>query len=336
MNFLALLILLMFGTAASSAQTAFELKGIFGASLPAPWLRERSLMEDRRIELGQLLYFDPRLSGRGQISCNSCHKASGFGVDGERFSLGDNGKATRRNSPSTFNAYLHGVQFWDGRAGSVEEQAKEPLLAAGEMGMGDETALVTRLRRIPGYRERFGAAFPDDGESLTLESVVRAIGAFQRMLSTPGRFDEFLDGNSEALTQVEQSGLVKFVMHGCANCHYENLVGGMKMQRLGLFEPWPNQNDQGRFEVTGDSNDRMLFKVASLRNVARTAPYFHDSLVDRLEEAIVLMGRHQLGKELIREDVDDIAAFLKSLTGAVPDWLTQDPILPGDPAASTE
>ncbi len=281
------------------------------------WPESRTKVENARIELGRLLYFDKRLSRDDSVSCNSCHDTLRYGVDGLRFSKGIDEHLTPRHSPSTFNAFLYSSQFWDTRAETVEEQAKGPILAKGEMGMPSEDAVVKKLMSIDGYESLFKQAFPNDTPALTFDNLANAIGAYERVLISPGRFDQFVNGDVNALTTEEKKGFITFNTVGCMTCHYENALGGLNSQKLGLIEPWPNQKDQGRFESTGQEHDRMVFKVCSLRNVAETAPYFHDGSVETLKEAIRLMAKHQLGIELKENEVNEIETFLKCLTGTV-------------------
>lgn len=288
---------------------------IFGKPLEEIKLDSLSKLQKEKVHLGKLLYFEKRLSKDNSISCNSCHDTTKFGVDGEKFSVGFKNHLTGRNSPTSFNAFLHISQFWDGRAKDVEEQAKGPILAAGEMAMPSAEAVVAKLKKIDGYHELFKAAFPDAKDPLTYDNVGKAIGAYERLFVTPSRFDKALGGDKDALTKKEYSGLSKFVSNGCIACHTGNLLGGNMYQKLGLVEAWPNQKDQGRFDLTKKPEDKMMFKVPSLRNIAKTGPYFHDGSAKDLVTAIKLMGKHQLGKEISDQDAKEIEVFLKSLTG---------------------
>lgn len=281
-----------------------------------------------RVELGRLLYHDARLSKNQQISCNTCHTLTRWGVDGEPTSPGHKGQRGARNSPTVLNAAGHFVQFWDGRAKDVEEQAKGPVLNPVEMAMPDAAAVEKVLRSIPGYRPLFEKAFPGEAEPVTFDNMAVAIGAFERTLVTPSRFDTFLAGDDSALSAEEKQGLVLFVQTGCTTCHAGAYLGGQMFQKAGLVKPWPNQKDPGRFEVTKNEADRMLFKVPSLRNVAKTAPYFHDGSVAKLDEAVKMMASHQLGRELSDEDTRAILAFLESLTGDIPPAWREAPKLP--------
>ena len=289
--------------------------GIFGQPLEEINPDSFSEVDQSVIKLGKLLYFEKRLSKDNSISCNSCHDTTKFGVDGTKFSTGFKNHLTGRNSPTSFNAFMHVSQFWDGRAKDVEEQAKGPILAGGEMAMPSAEAVVAKLKGIDGYPELFQKAFPNSKNPLTYDNVGKAIGAYERLFVTPSRFDKALAGEKSALTKEEYSGLSKFVSNGCVACHSGNLLGGMMYQKLGSAKAWPNQKDQGRFQLTKKPEDKMMFKVPSLRNIEKTGPYFHDGSADTLIEAIKMMGKHQLGREISDKDAKEIETFLKTLTG---------------------
>ena len=267
------------------------------------------------VELGRTLYHEKRLSRDNSISCNSCHDTKAFGVDGQKFSVGFNNHLTGRNSPTSFNAFMHVSQFWDGRAPTVEEQAKGPILAGGEMAMPSAEAVVKKINGIKGYKDLFEAAFPNSSPAITYDNVGKAIGAYERLFVTPSKFDKLLAGELSALNEKQKRGLKKFVTSGCVTCHTGNLLGGNIYQKLGLVKPWPNQKDQGRFAITKKEQDKMFFKVPSLRNIEKTGPYFHDGSSEKLSEAVEVMARHQLGREFSKEEISDIVAFLKTLTG---------------------
>jgi cytochrome c peroxidase len=284
-----------------------------------------------RIDLGRQLFFDKRLSKDGDLSCNSCHQLDKYGVDGEPTSPGTQGQRGRRNSPTVYHAGGEFTSFWDGRAANVEEQAKGPILNPIEMGMPSGDAVVAVIAKIPGYVAAFQAAFPDERAPLTYDNLGRAIGAFERRLVTPGRWDRYLAGDHSALAPDEIAGLKIFTDIGCITCHTGEFVGGSMFQKAGFVKPWPNQRDRGRYELTKRDADDMMFKVPSLRNVARTAPYFHDGSVATLSEAVRMMARHQLGEELTDEETRVVVAWLGSLTGTLPTALIKEPVLPPDP-----
>lgn len=288
------------------------------------------------ISLGRLLYFDPRMSLSQTLSCNSCHRVDRAGVDGERFSKGHQGKLGGRNSPTVFNAAGQIAQFWDGRAPTVEEQAKGPVLNPVEMAMPDPAYVLTVLRSIPGYVTAFAAAFPGEADPISYDNFGRAVGAFERGLTTPTRFDQLLAGRDDALNAEERAGLAQFIASGCSGCHSGPLVGGGMFMKLGLMRPYANTADGGRFEVTKNEADRYYFKVPSLRNVTRTAPYFHDGSIAELSTAIKEMGRLQLNVELSAEQIASITKFLETLSGdppaaelVIPAQLPSGPTTPG-------
>ncbi|MDH3899481.1 MAG: c-type cytochrome [Gammaproteobacteria bacterium] len=269
-----------------------------------------------RIALGKKLYFEKRLSINDTQSCASCHRLEdGFaGVDNLPVSPGAEGEPGTRNSPTVLNAGWQDSQFWDGRAEDLAEQAKEPIINPIEMGMPDEQAVEEKLRGIAEYRDAFTSAFPGDDPAITYQNTVEAIAAFERTLITPGRFDDFMNGDADALSEAEQRGLKTFIKIDCNSCHDGKLVGGETNEPLGKENPYENQSDQGIYELTKDENDRMFFKVAPLRNVALTAPYFHDGKISTLDEAVRTMGKLQLDEELTDQQVSDITSFLKTLT----------------------
>ena len=298
------------------------------AALPATFENPVNPLTDAKIALGQMLYHEPRLSKGGQLACNSCHQLDHFGVDGKPTSTGDKGQLGGRNSPTVLNAAGHFAQFWDGRAADVEAQAKGPILNPVEMAMESSETVVAALKAIPGYVTAFQAAFPGQADPVTYDNLGLAIGAFERKLVTPSKLDKFLGGDDAALTDAEKAGAREFIDAGCTACHTGVLVGGGMYQKAGLVKPWPNQKDLGRFEVTKKDADKLFFKVPSLRNIAKTAPYFHDGSVATLEEAITMMADHQLGKTLTAAQVSSIATFLNALTGELPVALQTAPKLP--------
>ncbi|HXV36007.1 MAG TPA: cytochrome c peroxidase [Myxococcota bacterium] len=299
---------------------------VFGV-LPAEATNPDNAVTPEKLALGRMLYYDVRLSKNHDLSCNSCHLLDRAGVDGEPTSSGHRGQRGARNSPSVYNAALHFVQFWDGRAANVEEQAKAPILNPVEMAMPSEQAVVETLRSIPGYAPLFRAAFPEDGDPITYDNLARAIGAFERRLLTPAPFDAFIAGDDGALNDEQLAGLDAFFSAGCIACHQGAAIGGGMYQKLGVIKPYPT-DDPGRAAISGDEADRQLFKVPSLRNVARTAPYLHDGSVPDLEAMIRIMAEYQLGIPIDDTQVRRIAAFLDSLSGSVDAALIAQPELP--------
>jgi cytochrome c peroxidase len=285
-------------------------------------------LTEAKINLGRMLYYENRLSKGEKLSCNSCHMLDKYGQDNLPFSPGHEGKVGGRSSPSTYNAAIHIAQFWDGRAPSVEEQAKGPVLNPGEMGMPSADFVVEVLKSIPGYVEAFKAAFPGEADPITYNNFGKAVGAFERKLVTPSRWDDYLKGNKEALTAEESKGFETFAKAGCVTCHNGPAVGGMMYQKLGLVKAWPELKDQGRFEATKVETDKFYFKVPSLRNITETGPYLHDGSVKTLEEMVSKMGEYQLGKSLTSEETASIVTFLKSLKGEIPADYIAKPKLP--------
>jgi len=290
-------------------------KGIFGV-LPADAPNPANPITPEKVTLGRMLFYEPRITLSRKLSCNSCHGLDTYGVDNQPTSVGHEGQRGERNSPTVYNAALEFVQFWDGRAADVEEQAKGPVLNPVEMAMPSEPEVVGRLKEIPGYGPLFAAAFPGEADPINFDNAAKAIAAFERKLVTPGPFDDFLNGNDQALTPEQLAGLQTFMDTGCITCHNGATVGGRMFQKLGLVEPYPTK-DVGREKVTHNEADRYFFKVPMLRNVAKTGPWFHDGSIQNLDDAIRLMARHQLGKQLGTGEIASIRAFLESLTGRV-------------------
>jgi len=267
------------------------------------------------IALGRDLYHEVRLSVNDKQSCNTCHNVDngGAGVDNETTSPGALGKRGARNTPSSLNAGFHFVQFWDGRAEDLEAQAKGPVVNPIEMGMEGPKAVEAKLSGIESYKAQFASAFPNNKRALSFNNVAKAIAAFERTLVSPSRYDKWINGDKTALNAQEQRGLHTFINAGCIACHTGTAFGGGMYQKLGLVNPYPS-SDAGRFAVTKDPADSLMFKVPSLRNVAVTWPYFHDGSVRTLKEAVRLMSWHQVGKKLTDNEVASIEIFLKSLT----------------------
>src|SRR5690554_3527187 len=276
-------------------------------------------------ELGKKLYFDPRLSKSGFISCNSCHNLSMGGTDNLPTSIGHNWQQGPINSPTVLNSSLNLAQFWDGRAADLKEQAGGPIANPMEMGF-THTLAVDVLESIPQYKEAFKKVYGKN--SIDIDQVTDAIAAFEETLVTPNsRFDKWLKGDKKALTKDELAGYKLFKEVGCTACHNGSAVGGNSFQKMGLVEPYSTQNPaEGVAGLTGNDADRMKFKVPTLRNVELTYPYFHDGAYWNLEEAVDVMARLQLGRKLEKKQIDQITAFLKTLTGEQPTFSL--PILP--------
>jgi len=270
----------------------------------------------KRIELGKKLYFDPRLSSNDRQSCAICHPVGGgqAGMDNLATSPGAEGQQGRRNSPTVLNAGWQKAQFWDGRAKDLADQAGQPILNPIEMGMPSEQSVVDKLSATPDYPGAFEAAFPGYAQPLSYPNLRDAIAAFERTLRSESRFDDYLRGDKQALNESEKRGLDTFIKVNCVRCHDGPLVGGGMLEKLGLYGDFPSQ-DQGRFEVTGEEKDRKVFKVPQLRNIALTGPWYHNGSVDNLEEAVRVMARLQLEREMSDSEVKDITAFLQTLNG---------------------
>ncbi|WP_411821961.1 cytochrome-c peroxidase [Leptospira sp. 'Mane'] len=267
------------------------------------------------VSLGKKLYFEKKLSQNNTQSCNSCHniEGKGAGVDNLPTSPGAFGKNGDRNSPTVLNAGFHFVQFWDGRAADLKAQAKGPILNPVEMAMPSEEEVLKRLNADSEYPGLFAKAFPNEKIAVTYDNLAEAIAAFERTLSTPARFDDFINGDYSALNQEEQDGLYLFISSGCTSCHAGSALGGNSFRKLGQVNPY-DTTDFGRFAVTKKAEDKHFFKVPSLRNVSLTAPYFHDGKVATLEDAVKKMAYHQLGQNLSDVDTAKIVKFLGTLS----------------------
>jgi cytochrome c peroxidase len=278
-----------------------------------------------KVELGKKLYFDPRLSKSGFISCNSCHNLSRGGSDNLSTSIGDKWQQGPINSPTVLNSSLNLAQFWDGRAADLKEQAGGPIANPGEMAF-THTLAIDVLESIPAYVREFKLVFKQD--RIDIDQVTEVIAEFEKTLVTPNsRFDQWLLGKTDALTRDELAGYKLFNDSGCVACHNGPNLGGNSFQKMGVVEPYQgNVGHDGRAGVTGKDADRFNFKVPTLRNVELTYPYFHDGAADTLAEAVDVMGRLQLGKTFNKAQNQQIVSFLKTLTGDQPQFMM--PILP--------
>ncbi len=296
-----------------------------------------------KVVLGKMLYFDPRFTATGTGSCNSCHNLMLGGDDSRALSLGVHGKLGARSAPTVWNAAFHSVQFWDGRAPTLEEQARGPVTNPLEMAMTSWEDVMARLNAIPEYRRLFEAAFSPDNP-ITADNAVKAIAAFERTLITPNSpYDKYARGNQQAMSEPQIRGLNTFAQVGCVNCHSGPAFNGPQLPLgTGFFMKFPTydnaeletkygfKKDMGRYEVTKKEEDKHMFRVPTLRNVAMTAPYFHNGGVKTLDEAIRVMAKVQLNKDLSPQQVDDIFAFLTALTGEFPKIeIPRLPVAPG-------
>ena len=279
-------------------------------------------VKESRVKLGYLLFYDPRISKSGTTSCNSCHNLSSYGVDNLPAANNPEGNPANRNAPSVFNAALHNMYFWDGRALTLEEQPGKMVLNPDELSVPHLGFIVNRLRSDTLYTKLFPAAFPTDKIPVSYTNVKRAIAAFERTLLAPSRFDVFMSGNLTALNEEEKAGLALFIDAGCAQCHNGVGIGGANMQRFGIFTDYrtltrSRVDDEGKLRITGDTKDKDVFKVPGLRNVEKTYPYFHDGSITSLDSTIKIMGKAELNKSFKESEVKSIVAFLKTLTGDI-------------------
>lgn len=293
---------------------------------------------EAKVELGKMLYHDPRLSSTGTVSCSSCHNTMLGGEDNRPNSMGVNGQTGGRSAPTVWNSAFNKVQFWDGRAASLEEQAAGPVTNPIEMGMKSWDDVVARLKTISGYQDAFAEAFP--GGEISKDTATKAIAAYERTLITPNSaYDKYAGGEQSALTEQQVRGMNKAVELGCTGCHSGPAFnGGGSFQKFPVFEngyfeaQYHLMKDKGVAEVSKNEADAHLFKVPTLRNVALTAPYFHNGAVKSLDQAVKVMAKLQLNKDLSKGDVDDIVAFLNALTGEFPKQTM--PRLPGTPGST--
>jgi len=296
--------------------------------LPEVMASDANPITEEKVGLGRMLYYETRLSKSQKISCDSCHLLDQYGTDGQPTSDGHNGQRGDRNAPTVYNAAGHLAQFWDGRATDVEEQAKGPVMNPIEMAMPTKEQVVAVLKSMPEYVAAFQAAFPGEKDAVSFDNMARAVGAFERKLVTPSRWDKFLRGDQNALTSEEKAGFRAYVEAGCQTCHAGTYVGGNLYQKLGMAKTWSDTSDPGREKVTKNPMDRLVFKVPSLRNVEKTGPYFHNGKVETLAQAVSLMAEYQLGKTLSDAQVKSIIIWLGALTGNIPAEYIKAPVLP--------
>lgn len=312
----------------SSAQLRQVAKKYF-SPLPAKMETADNPMTEAKVALGRALYYDTRLSKNHDVSCNTCHLLNNFGVDGKPVSTGHRGQTGDRNSPTVFNAALQLAQFWDGREPTVEAQALGPLINPVEMAQADHNSVIKTVASIPGYVDQFKAAFPDDKDPVNAENLGKAIGAFERGLTTPAAFDRFLQGDDNALSDDALRGLQLFVDAQCVTCHTGPGVGGTMYQKVGVIKPVPGIEDEGRIKITQNPKDKFFFKVPILRNVTKTAPYRHDGKIKTLDEMLDFMATYQIAKgKLSAEEKKYLTAFLQGLEGEVDPAYIAEPELP--------
>jgi cytochrome c peroxidase len=305
---------------------------IFGP-LPQSMPSDQNPITPAKVKLGKVLFYELRISIDGTVSCAKCHPISLYAADGLKKARGNNCKENPRNAPTVFNAATQISEHWIGNRTSVEDQAKQSVTGPPAFGMPSYESVEKILKGMKGYVTMFQEAFPGEKDPVTIDNFANAIGAFERTLVTPAPFDDFMKGNAGAMTERQKKGLKTFLDTGCMTCHFSPFVGGQIYQKFGVFEPYMKYTksekvDEGRFAVTKNEADKYIFKVPVLRNVAMTPPYFHDGSVDKLEQAVWIMAKIQLGKDLSKQQAGDIAAFLTSLTGRIPDDALTVPIAP--------
>jgi len=312
---------------------AARAKELFGR-LPAAMVSEKNALTPEKIRLGKILFHETRISIDGTVSCARCHPFGLYAADGLKTSVGNRCAVNMRNAPTILNAAGQISQHWIGNRTDVEDQARQSVIGPASFGMPSASEVEQKLRQIGGYRPLFEAAFPGDGEPITVDHLAAAVGAFERTLVTPSPFDDFLAGNRAALSERAAKGLGAFMDSGCASCHAGTYLGGGQYEKFGIAGPYweytrSEKPDEGRFTASKDEADKYVFKVPGLRNVARTPPYFHDGSVESLETAVWVMGKAQLGRDLSQEELLDLLAFLESLTGKIPEDALSFPELPG-------
>jgi len=296
-----------------------------------PYVPQDNPMSPAKVELGKQLFFDARLSSNGTVSCNSCHDVNGSGTDNRAVSVGVGAQTGGRSAPTVWNSAFLTAQFWDGRAATLEDQAKGPILNPIEMAMPNEQAVIERLSSIPGYKTQFKQVFGGE-DSLSYNNVAKAIAAYERTLITPNSpFDRYLNGNKTALSKAALRGMKEVQAVGCTTCHNGvNFAGPALTMGVGFYQKFPTfsdsgyvkkyklEDDLGRSAVTQNKDDQHMFRVPTWRNIALTAPYLHNGSAKTLDEAVRVMGKTQLNKDLSGQQVNDIVAFLNSLTGDFP------------------
>jgi len=324
----SVVVLMMVNTVLLAAGPAFAGWQALLDVAPAP---KDNPTTDAKVTLGKMLFMDPRISSTGTVSCNSCHNIMEGGDDSRPVSMGVHGKTGGRSAPTVWNSAFHSVQFWDGRADLLEDQAKGPITNPIEMGEPDHDHAMAKIKAIPGYKPYFEKAFGSD--SMNIDNLAKAIAAFERTLITPNSaYDKYVKGDKKAMTAQQVSGMETFAATGCISCHSGAAFNGPKLEfGQGFYAKFPTfadnaynkkydlSVDKGREQVTGEAADAHMFRVPTLRNITDTAPYFHNGSVNDLSEAVRLMAKTQLNKDLSEKDVKGIVAFLSALTGPYPE-----------------
>jgi cytochrome c peroxidase len=324
-----LMLLLSCKTSQDDINLQKKASGVF-APLPDNFFKEGTKPSAELIELGHNLFFEISVSSDGKTSCSTCHPPEKFGADRLSLSIGNHSKVNPRNAPTILNVVPQFAQHWRADRIDVEDQALQALTGPASFGAPDRAFVEDILKKSPFYSKAFALAFPDEPSPVTAENFAIAVGAYERTLVSRSQFDDYLKGNTKALSEKEKDGLRLFMDKGCIGCHSGPLLGGMSMQKFGITEPYPDvlyskdktnktvQPDQGRKAVTKKDEDLHYFKVPGLRNVSETYPYFHDGSVNSLNDAVHIMGRLQLGIDLTPEETESIVNFLKSLKGNIP------------------
>jgi cytochrome c peroxidase len=294
---------------------------------------EKNPITAEKVSLGKILFYETRISVDGTVSCVRCHPMSLYAADGLKKSIGNNGKFNPRNAPTVLNAASQVSAHWIGNRADVEDQARQSVTGPPSFGMPSNEAVEKKLKEIKGYAELFKKAFPGETNPITVGNFAKAVGAFERTLVTPSRFDSFLKDDMAALDGQEKKGLKTYIQAECTMCHSGAYAGGQMYDKFGIVEPYwkytkSESIDEGRYVVTKNEGDKYVFKVPILRNVGKTPPYFHDGSVAKLDEAVWIMGKIQLGKDLSQVQVGEIVVFLKSLTGKIPEDALKIPLLP--------
>jgi cytochrome c peroxidase len=320
------------GAASNDDQLLREAQRVFKA-LPKDAATTEFPIAPERVELGRKLFFDPRISVDGTVSCSRCHQAALYGTDGLPKAKGAFDKVNDRRAPTVLNAALEFKAHWRGDRENVEDQASQATTGPASFGNPDNASTMSKVKAIAGYPELFQKAFPAEPDPVTIGNWGKAIGSYERTLLTPSRFDEYLAGNAEGLSEPERQGLRTFMDTGCSGCHSGVAVGGGMFRKFGVVgnywkETGSKEVDKGRFDVTNNPADMYVFKVPGLRNVAMTPPYFHDGSARTLPAAVRIMAKVQLGKTLPDQDTKAIVIFLGSLTGKVPQNFATAPVLP--------
>jgi len=300
-----------------------QAKTIFGP-LPQVMTFKKNPITPQKVQLGKILFYETRISVDGTVSCARCHPIGLYAADGLRKAVGNNCKINPRNAPTILNAAGQISAHWIGNRADVEDQAKQSVIGPPSFGMPSYEAVENKLKEIRGYTDLFEKAFPGEANPITVDNFAKSVGAFERTLVTPSAFDAFVKGDRSALKALQKRGLKAFMEIGCMTCHSSAYFGGQMYEEFGVVEPYwkytkSDPIDEGRYAVTKSEADKYVFKVPVLRNVEKTAPYFHDGSVGKLENAVWIMAKIQLGKDLTKSELEDIVSFLKSLTGRIPE-----------------